>query len=515
MSFIVKQKIDGHVYAYEAESYWDPEKKQPRQRRRYLGVWDEKEGTIKKKEAQRDVRKTKEFGSAYLLHSISKEMSIAKKLEDSLGDDGRAVLALAFAKIIKSTSLRNISHVMDDSYISEICHANGSFSSQALSNLLERISRNEVGLRAFSSSLIEGDEKALVYDVTSLSSYSKCINWLEYGDDYRKLGLPQINLGLVLSVDRKIPIYHKLFPGSVTDVVTLKNLIYEVKALGVQSCIFVLDRGFYSESNIVEMGAKNIDFVMPLPFSTKLAKGSVSETNLKIESADNAKRYGKQIYHVIERDVDIGERKLHAYILYNEKRRGEEVTSFYNRLMDIEASLEGRKVYSNPFNHFKRVASNFENYFECAVKDKIIHLKRKPKAIAQAVNRMGKMILLSSKMLPWDEALAIYRERDVIEKMYDQLKNDLDMLPLRVRKEETLSGLVFVYFIAIIIRSLLLQRARKAKLLERRSIEDILLDMGKLRAVQIGKVWKLTEVTKKQRAAMEKMGVLVPVSPKT
>jgi len=33
---------------------------------------------------------------------------------------------------------------------------------------------------------------------------------------------------MVLSVDRKIPIYYKLFPGSVTDVVTLKNLILEV-----------------------------------------------------------------------------------------------------------------------------------------------------------------------------------------------------------------------------------------------------------------------------------------------
>ena len=28
MSYIVKQKIHGRTYAYEAENYWDPEKKQ-------------------------------------------------------------------------------------------------------------------------------------------------------------------------------------------------------------------------------------------------------------------------------------------------------------------------------------------------------------------------------------------------------------------------------------------------------------------------------------------------------
>ena len=45
MSYIIKQKIRGRVYAYEAVSYWDPEKKQSRQKRRYLGIWDEESGT--------------------------------------------------------------------------------------------------------------------------------------------------------------------------------------------------------------------------------------------------------------------------------------------------------------------------------------------------------------------------------------------------------------------------------------------------------------------------------------
>lgn len=46
MSYIVHQKVKGRIYAYEAESYWDPERKQPRQRRRYLGVVDEETGEI-------------------------------------------------------------------------------------------------------------------------------------------------------------------------------------------------------------------------------------------------------------------------------------------------------------------------------------------------------------------------------------------------------------------------------------------------------------------------------------
>lgn len=511
MSYLVKQKIRGKIYVYEAEGYWDSEKKQARQRRRYLGVWDEGTQSIVPKQAERDVRTTRSFGQAYLMAEVCKEIDLHKKLHKALGEDGDPVLALAMTKVVDPTSLKNVKHVMEDSCLAEVCNARSSFTSQGISDLLERVSRNEQGMWKFYSSLVNAKEDVLVYDITSLSSYAKGINWLEYGDDYRKLDLPQVNLGLVVSIDRRIPIYSKLFPGSVNDVSTLKNLVSDVRELGVTECVFVLDRGFYSESNIEELLEQGMDFVMPLPFTTKIDKSSVSESNAEIESGEHARRFGSDIYHVIEKEVHIGDSSIFAYVLFNKKREAEESTSFYNRLMDIESKLEGKRVYGDAFEHFERVASNFRNYFECSVDEGVMHLARRPKAIAQAANRFGKMILISSSQRSWDDALSIYRERDVVEKLYDELKNDLDLLPLRVHKNETLAGLVFVYFVAMVVRSLLLQRARAAKLLEKASLEDIVLELTKLRVVQIGSSLKLSEVTKKQRTILEKMGIAVPV----
>ena len=37
MSYIVKQKRGNSIYVYEATNYWDKEKNQPRQKRKYLG----------------------------------------------------------------------------------------------------------------------------------------------------------------------------------------------------------------------------------------------------------------------------------------------------------------------------------------------------------------------------------------------------------------------------------------------------------------------------------------------
>ena len=220
MSYQVIQKDkEGHKYAYEVESYWDPKKKQPRQRRKYLGVWDEETGTIKPKETQRDIVTTKEYGSVYLLKKVSSELELSKKLEYAFGSDGNNILALSMAKILRPSALRNVIHTIEDSWIPEMCNTDSSFKSQWLSDFLVNISKQDIGLYNFCRSIANSKDEALIYDITSLSSYSRNINWLEYGDDYRKLDTPQVNLGLVFSIEKKIPIYYKIF-------IINKGLIY-------------------------------------------------------------------------------------------------------------------------------------------------------------------------------------------------------------------------------------------------------------------------------------------------
>ena len=106
--------------------------------------------------------------------------------------------------------------------------------------------------------------------------------------------------------------------------------------------------------------------------------------------------------------------------------------------------------------------------------------------------------------------LSLYRERDEVEKKFDDLKNELDAMPLRVHKVETLQGLLFVFFISLILRAILLRRVREAKLLDKKSIEEILMELAKLRAVKVGGKWRLTEISKKQRTIFKKFEIGTP-----
>ena len=510
MVYLVKQKIRGHTYVYEAENFWDPEKKQSRQKRRYLGVWDEATGQIIPKTAERDVKTTKSFGPVYLLDSIGSELELRKKLSNSFGEDGDLILTVAMSKLLHQTSLKNLHHVVEDSFLPEMYSLKESFSSQWLSNFLERLSTKEAAMTSFYSSIVAGEDETLIFDITSLSSASRNIDWLEWGYNRDGLDLPQVNLGLVLSLTNHLPLYFKLFPGSISDVTTLKNLVAEVKAFGITKSLFILDRGFYSESNIKEMAAEKIDFILPLPFSVNIGKGLISETNRDIENPANARRFGGDIFYVLESEIQIGQVNAYGYVLFNKKREGKETNSFYNRLIDIESALNG-KEFNNPLGQFKQIAGNFERYFECSVDERTILLRRRVNAISQAVNRFGKTILISATKRRWDEVLSLYRERDEVEKRFDDLKNELEVMPLRVRKIETLQGLLFIFFISLILRAILLQRAREAELLDKKSIEDILMELAKLRAVNVGSKWRLTEISKKQRMILESMKIGIPI----
>jgi transposase len=166
---------------------------------------------------------------------------------------------------------------------------------------------------------------------------------------------------------------------------------------------------------------------------------------------------------------------------------------------------ETNKDIENPAN-----AKRFCGDIFYVVEGKTIHLRRRINAISQATNRFGKTILISATKRRWDDVLSLYREIDEVEKKFDDLKNELEAMPLRVQKIETLQGLLFIFFVSLIMRAILLRKARDAELLDKKSIEEILMELAKLRAIKVGGKLRLTEISKKQRTILEKMKIGIP-----
>lgn len=94
----------------------------------------------------------------------------------------------------------------------------------------------------------------------------------------------------------------------------------------------------------------------------------------------------------------------------------------------------------------------------------------------------------------------IYRSKDIVEKGFDILENDLEVRTPQVKKESTLRELLFLSFIGLILRMKLSKKMDETGLSKRYSVEGLLLELNKLKVIEMsdGKRIK-TEQTKKQK----------------
>ncbi len=74
---------------------------------------------------------------------------------------------------------------------------------------------------------------------------------------------------------------------------------------------------------------------------------------------------------------------------------------------------------------------------------------------AAITGREGFFCLVSSEKLTLKQALEIYRMKDAIEKVFQPLKNDIDIKPLRVWTTKSLCGAILIGFLAQLIISLI------------------------------------------------------------
>ncbi len=59
-------------------------------------------------------------------------------------------------------------------------------------------------------------------------------------------------------------------------------------------------------------------------------------------------------------------------------------------------------------------------------------------------------------------ALEVYRDKDSVEKCFDDLKNDLDMKRIRMHSAAAMEGRIFIQFISLLITTRLKQVMNEA-----------------------------------------------------
>lgn len=506
--FVRVKEVNGNLYAYEITPYYDKKTKNTKQKSRYLGTY--KDGEITPKRTKLPVC-VFDYGEFLPFQKILDELQVAKILQSLLSENRvNTLLALTFNRLIRPVAANNVKKWYEGTYLSKI-YGDLPLSSQSISDFMEQIGKSSLA-RDFSEELIKSiaDGGPLLYDITSLSSASKLVDILEWGYNRDHTSLPQMNLSIIAHKDSGIPLYFDVYPGSVPDVSTLKNTITKLDAFGLKTPTLILDRGFFSETNVLDLLEKQHDFIMQASFSSKTIKSLVAEARGSIESPENMVMYNGGILFVNKVKINIGDEVVDGFVYYDLKREKEEKSVFYGHLYTVVDRLKKRRLREGekPSKVFQDISRDFSRYLTWSVHGRVFDIRVKKKAVSQRVNRMGFNVLLCQGGYSGEEALRWIRERDVIEKIFMMLKNDLEATPLRAQKTEVVKGWIFVTFLSLILRARLLKMCAETGVSEEYSIPGLLLVLGRLKKVELSDGSMIvTEATKKQKEIFKKMNL--------
>jgi transposase len=104
--------------------------------------------------------------------------------------------------------------------------------------------------------------------------------------------------------------------------------------------------------------------------------------------------------------------------------------------------------------------------------------------------------------------IALYKNRDIIEKSFYDLKNNLDFYRLRTHTGRTTEGKVFAGFLALILRARIHTLLKSDKNTCRFTIEKALLELKKIKDIRLADGSHITTVlTKTQKAVIDALGL--------
>ena len=226
-------EINGKKYAYVQKGHvWNKEKKMGETSLEYVGKFDDEGNFIPKKrrlvkadikeDAAIAVLSQSRVGMTRMLWKLSNDIGLVDVLHDSFPKTWKAILSVAFYYVSSGRNAAYMFPLWKEDRETPI--GSQELTDADISSLFSGMDEGRrkeflLGWRNQSSS-----GRACFFDITSISSYSKENEMVEFGYNRDNEDLPQINLGLIVDSGTRLPIHYSVHDGSIHDVSTLKQV---------------------------------------------------------------------------------------------------------------------------------------------------------------------------------------------------------------------------------------------------------------------------------------------------
>ena len=517
--YIIEQTIKGRTYVYEVSSYWDKEKKQSRQKRTYLGKKDPKSGKIISTLKSSSVPvNSLSLGGIYLVRTIIHQLQLDKVLKEIFPESYKHILYISSFKLLTGEPLYLYPYWSNTNYLPK----ESKFESQRISELLFYLGKEEKQVEKFFKRWIElnNESSAVMFDITSISSYSENNDLLEYGYNRDNEQIPQVNLGVISrhSSSCKLPLAYRIYSGDINDVVTLCNILNMMKSYHLSLEVFVLDKGFYSQENIVQMHKKGLKWLIPLPNKLVQTRQLLNQTGEDIDSPVNSFSYNTtHIFNHTKKKFTIKGIPCLAHVYLDKSKQVREEEVYMKKIFEIEHIFK-QKNFQNRLeikDFLEEIVKSKKRFFTIRRSKGKFCLERNEKEINLERLFFGKFIICTNDFsYSAEDVLTLYRSKDGIEKVFLSLKQELGDKRSRTKSESTMRGSLFINFIALIISSHISQIMADKNLFKKFSKTEIFKSLNTLKVFELANSTKLiSEYTAKHKQILKAFNISLPKKP--
>lgn len=441
MTFIRKIKKGKSTYLAEVQSYRDQGKVKQKVLR-YLGKEVNGKVVRQVESSSIEITSVKQHLDCQVLHEIAKKL----ELPQLLGNYYKQILLLVYTKLLTKKAIYKLPEYIENTTLLELLGLNKIVDKQLYEALdeLEELNFETIECNILKL-LIRGkaEKQALILDVTDTYFNGHDADWKSRRGKDSKYG-KLIQIALAVTKEEGFPILHKTYEGNISNIKIFQDLLTNVRLEEFE--LIVLDRGMICQESIEDMVNLKQKFIAGIKKSEKL----------------------KTAYLNINREE-----------IYQPKH---------------QIKLKNTTIYAKSFQHNTGTL--------IAIYNPAIEIAKREQAMASGkydpdeAKYLGYTLVFHTTELPDTEVIRIYFEKNIVEKAYRELKENINLHPIRKYRLDHIKAHAKICYLAYSILAYIQYKVKPLNISATYAIE------------QLQSIYKVSLQSKKEQFKWDKIVTL-------
>jgi hypothetical protein len=506
--FIRTKVIKGNEYLYEVTPYFDPDSGKWRQKNRYLGK--NIDGEPVRKNRMVKTGQIFDLGQYIPAYWAIREYHIRETLLSSCSSQEAATLILlAINRLIQPSSLTNLDSWLSGTYLSRLIP--GTLFPDDIHQIMEKISDQPVAemfTRMFS--LINNLSDRRVLMTIQNTDLGQTASVQQEGSNHEQHLEPEMAMRIQYDPDIRILVGCEFFSFQRH---LIDDSIRQIMSGHIPGGTIVTPWDFMTPSLIPRLITGGCPFIIRTDTGYGLVPSHNTSWGEQMYHSANIRHYKSHACYIRSFTTEVGDVPVHGYILHDIRKEQADRVVFYKNLQNIREFLnEAYQRREISADKLREIAGPFRNFFIIEETVNNPSIRRDEVAISAMLNRFGRIGVIYQGDFSWEECFSLVDLRRELENELNVCIRQFERDFHEFRMDRIRKGVLFVSYLTVFIRRLIMNRLDSVRLQNISSFEALIAELTPIHVVKSYKPMVVPErMPRQQKTILSFFGGIPPI----